>query len=886
MTGRISLLAFVLACGIVHCLPRLPERGLALMVLALAVLMALTTAAWRIGRGRAAGKTGRSRMLAYYRRIMLPLCAFALGFGLTSLRAEQRLADALAPIHHNQVARVVLQVASLPRLDASRRSFEANVISSVPPGVPSRIWVNWPAPGGAGPYGRGSAPPAEFSDIIPGQQWRMALVMRPPWGPRNPHAFDYEAHLFAQGLRATGTVRGVPRLLRELGGSSLSIAAERARHKVRAAMLPHLEGLRYGAVLLALAIGDQASVAAADWQVFNRSGITHLVSISGSHITMIAALGGATTYALWRRLRWRARALAERWPAQVAGALAALAVAWLYCLLAGWGVPARRTFLMLAVVAASYVLRLPVSSSSVLCLAAFAVMLLDPWAVLASGFWLSFGAVAVLLASRHWKGLAVGRPSPGHAQRIKRFLGTALRLQLTVSLVLTPVLALLFHEVSAVSPLANAYAIPVIGLVVTPLALLCAAVSLLPGLDAVASGLAWLGHGALQLIMVPTAWLAALPAASFPVSAAPLWLVLLALPGVVLALMPYGAPCRHLAWLLLVPGLCWRPDRPPPGGWALHALDVGQAGAIVVQTASHTLLFDTGGRRGPTADDGQRIVIPYLRALGIRRLDTLVVSHADLDHAGGLRSVLAAMPVARAYGSFDLEAFLQREAGRLRAGGLQDALPVAPLPAIRKPCVRGTSWQVDGVHFEFLWPQGKAEAFPGRAGAPGDERLAGKPRKSRNQQSCVLRITGRHHSALLTGDIGERQEETLVLGGLGKTDVVMAAHHGSRTSSSPLLVLATQARHVIAQAGAWNRHGHPERAVENRWRRSGARFWRTDHDGAVMVRSDAAGLSVRSERETSRRYWSSGTGPRTLSGTPELPLSHSAIPPGLAHRKE
>src|SRR5690606_1693387 len=256
-----------------------------------------------------------------------------------------------------------------------------------------------------GPYGpKPGSRPVEFPELIPGQVWRMALVLRTPYGQRNPNGFDYEGHIFAQGVRAVGTVRGTPILLDDEPWASLPVVAQRTRHYVRDAMLPHIESLRWGGVLLALAIGDQASVASGDWVTFNRSGLTHLVSISGSHVTMIAVIAAMMVNYLWRRVSWRGRALAERLPAQLAAAWVALMVAWLYCLLAGWGVPARRTFIMLAVVASSLAIRLPLAASHVLAIAAVVVVLLDPWALLAGGFWLSFLAVYVLMACTGWWG--------------------------------------------------------------------------------------------------------------------------------------------------------------------------------------------------------------------------------------------------------------------------------------------------------------------------------------------------------------------------------------------------------------------------------------------------------------------------------------------------
>lgn len=825
MTGRFCLLAFVAATGVVHSFPSLPGRvvwaGLLAAAAFISVLAFFLVKKYRWG-------------------MLLPLWAAMAGLLLTAARAEYRLADTLESSNENRVSRVVLRVAELPRLSPDSRQFQAEVISSIPAGVPSRILVSWAAPDWAGPYGGTDRKPAEFPALIPGQVWRMSLTLKKPHGNRNPHAFDYESYLFAHGVRATGSVRGTPKYLHDEPWASLPVVAQRARHYVRAAMQPHLEGKRYGAVLLALAIGDQASVDASDWQIFNRTGITHLVSVSGSHITMIAALGGSLVFWLWRRLRFRGHALAEHLPAQVAAAVAALLIAWLYCLLAGWGVPARRTFLMLVVVAAAYLLRLPMNASRLLSLVAFAVVLLDPWALLASGFWLSFGAVYVLLASAGWWGSSVGREPLSRRQRWRAALATAVRLQLAITVGLMPILALVFHEVSLASPLANAYAIPVISVVVTPLSLLLAGAALVPGLESLAAGFAWLGHAALDWIMVPTVWLADFRAASFNVAAAPLWLTLIAMLGLFLAVTPYGIPFRNMAWLFMLPALLWVPKRPPQGGWDMYALDVGQSGAVLVQTAGHTLLFDTGLRRSATSDDGARTVWPFMRALGMKKLDVMVVSHPDIDHAGGIRSLLQAVPVEQSYSSFDLSDYLKREARLL---GVPGQLP--PLPLAMSPCEYGMTWQIDGVAFEFLWPLGAA--------------AASRPAKNkkRNDQGCVLRIRGQYHSVLLPGDIGSVPEAALVSRGLEPVDVVLAAHHGSKNSSSPQFVAAVQAGHVVAQAGLWNRYGHPSPEVQARWEDSGTAFWRTDQQGAVTIRSRSEELTVSSEREFSRRYWQS-----------------------------
>ncbi|EHK67558.1 DNA internalization-related competence protein ComEC/Rec2 [Achromobacter arsenitoxydans SY8] len=754
------------------------------------------------------------------------MAALVLGLSVgvinAALQAQHRLNDALADAHQDQVSRLVVRVAELPDGDAQRQRFLAELDQPAQPGIPARIQVAWQAGTGAN---------QGVPQVLPGQVWRMALVLRRPQGLLNPAGPDTEGRLFAAGVRATGTVRGQPVLLADRPWATPGIAIERARHHVREGMRAALGQHRYASVMIALAIGDQAGVSRDDWRIFNRSGITHLVSISGMHVTSIAGIAGLLASALWRRVRWRGVGLAERVPARIAGGAMAAVVALLYCLLAGWGVPARRTFFMLMVVLAAALSRLPLSAGRVLACAAAAVVALDPWAPVSAGFWLSFGAVAVLLRVA----AAPSDPDAGWGQRCGRMLAQATRLQLMVTVGLMPLLAFLVHQVSLGSPLANAVAIPSVTFIVTPLALLCAALSCIPGLDGLAALAGQGGLAAFDLTMAPVAWVGNASWASMPVAAAGWPWLLLAVAGMAWALQARGWPGRHLGWACMLPLLFWRPDRPEPGHWRMSALDVGQGSAILVETATQSLLFDAGPRSFGGSDAGERVVAPFLQARGIGRLDVLVLSHADLDHVGGTRAVLAAVPVARSLASFDLPAFLRRDARMWPdAGNVQ---PVLPMEMAR--CERGAGWEADGVVFTFLHP------------APG----GGAKANDRNADSCVLRVDGKRHSLLLTGDVGVAQERELAAQGLAPADVVLAPHHGSGSSSGRELVAAAQASHVIAQAGRLNRFRHPARAVELRWMRAGARFWRSDRDGAVVAESSADGLEVWAQRERSGRYW-------------------------------
>lgn len=743
------------------------------------------------------------------------------GSGSALWQAQSRLDDRLAWAHHDVVSRLVVRIADLPQGDSQHYRFAVDVDEPRMHGIPSRISVSWHVLG-----------EELLPELKPGQVWRMALVLRQPHSLRNPYGFDTEGRLFAIGIRATATVRGSPTLIADEPWNSPGILIARVRHWVREGMRQALEDRRYAPVMIALAMGDQAAVAREDWQIFNRSGITHLVSISGMHVTLIAAVGGVLAVFLWRRARWRNVRFAEYLPAQVVGAGAALCVALFYCLLAGWGVPARRTFFMLAVVAMAAMVRVPLSASRILALAGAAVSLLDPWATLAPGFWLSFGAVAILLRVGASIESGGARERASWRTKMRGMLREFGMVQAAITLGLVPLLAYLMQQVSLASPVVNVYAIPIVSFLVTPLALACAVLGVVPGLGWIAQGAGVLGHEIFDAMMVPVTWMSASNWAVLDVAAAPWPWMVLAMVGVGWAIQPPGLPGRWGGWLLMLPMLCWRPDRPEPGYWTLTALDVGQGSALVIETATQVWLFDTGPKSHQGPDAGERVVVPFLRARGHRTVDTLVVSHADMDHAGGLVSVLSSVEVRQSYSSFDLAALVRKQMTTTSS-----PLSTVNLPDVMSRCHAGQAWIIDGVRFSFLHPSSAITAE--RAG---------------NAQSCVLMIEGIAHAALLPGDIGVDQEQKLV-SQLPHVDIVLAPHHGSKTSSSDALVRAVTTRHVIAQVGSMNRFSHPTPEVQARWVDAGATFWRTDHHGAMTASSDPDGLSVQAQADLDRRYW-------------------------------
>ena len=460
-------------------------------------------------------------------------------------------------------------------------------------------------------------------------------------------------------------------------------------------------------------------------------------------------------------------------PARKASALAGFLAALVYCLIAGFAVPAQRTLYMVGVVALALWAGRVSSVSRVLCAALLLVLLLDPWAVLAPGFWLSFGAVAVILYVATGRLRAGPAPAPGHGAALGHSLVQWGRVQWAITLALAPLLLVWFQQMSLVSPLANAVAIPLVSLVVTPLAL---AGSVLP-FDFILK----LAHAVMAGQMWLLEWCAALPAAVWQQHAPAAWTVALALAGTAWLLLPRGVPVRWLGLPLMLPMFAVAPPAPAPGALWLTVLDVGQGLAVFVQTERHALLYDAGPAYSPEADSGSRVILPFLRASGIAQLDAMVVSHDDNDHAGGAASVLAGLPVAAFYSSLPPDHAAWRAA-----------------PGYRLPCAAGQGWDWDGVRFELLHPAAASYA---------------RDRIKSNDRSCVLRIATAHGAVLLTGDIEVRSEQELLARAPEKlrADVLVVPHHSSRTSSTAgfhrrsAAALGAYCRSVTATASATRR---------------------------------------------------------------------------------
>ncbi len=854
----------------------------ALSVYALCIASAL--AALLLAQGRAVcaiSRLGRAGARPWLWSLVF-LLALSLGFGLAGFRAVRFENTALKPALEGKDLELTGRVLGMPQFAEDGLRFRFGLDSARLNGqavtLPPQIYLGWyqgfaareskPSTTSASQtpvlaLQDDSAEPSELSPALQrqpqnlraGERWQMTVRLKAPHGNSNPHGFDYELWLWEQGLQATGYVRtgtrdAPPRKL----GDGWSHPIERARQAVRETIFERVADRQLAGVLAALVVGDQNAIERADWDVFRATGVAHLMSISGLHITMFAWLASLALGWLWRQsVRWTPR-LCLRLPASSAAALGGLLLAALYALFSGWGVPAQRTICMLATVV---LLRQSAKQwpwPFVWLVAMAVVVLLDPWALMQAGFWLSFVAVGVLFAAgppqgkqapsggrelreASERGVHIAINSEAAGARIsgaagqfetesslkKRLwvswlsaplagLAGAAREQWVVTLALTPLSLLLFNQVSLVGLLANAVAIPWVTLVVTPLAMLgvlCAPVW---------TAAAW----TVSFLTSFLQWLAAWPLATVNVAAAPLWCAAAGVAGGVLLAMRLPFHWRMLGLPLLLPVLLWQPLRPPSGQFEVLGADIGQGNALIVRTASHSLVYDSGPLFSSESDAGHRVLVPLLRALG-ERVDMLMLSHRDMDHIGGAPAVLAMQPQAQLVSSIEDSHVLQ---------------------TVRKStrCVAGQHWRWDAVDFEVLHP------------AAGDYDKAARS----NAMSCVLRISNGRQTALLAGDLEAPQELALVADAGArdklKADFLLMPHHGSKTSSSAQFLDAVRPQFALAQAGYRNRFGHPVELVLARYRERSIDVIKSPECGAATWRS-AQPAQVLCQRQQGLRYW-------------------------------
>lgn len=654
-------------------------------------------------------------------------------------------------------------------------------------GLPERILVSW--------YD-GTGRPALRPQ--PGERWQLTLRLRPPRGLSNPGGFDYERWLFAARIGATGWVRDSAGNAR-LPGVTSHCRAAGLRAFLAERISTALADRESAPYVLGIAIGAYQALPEAEWARLRRTGTIHLISISGFHIALVAAPAAVLGLLLAGLLL----ALGRRCRPRVISAWTSVLVCTGYGVLAGFSVPTARSVLGIILLAMLVTWRRTVTVPELVAAVVLSVLVVEPLAPLAPGFWLSFCGVVVLVIVA--RGL-----------RARATLPDALRVlfvtQLAMTVGLAPLMVLFFGQVPVSGALANLVAVPAFSIVLLPLALLGTAV--IAFAPAAGASILRLAADCFDLWRAFVAWCADLPLAVWYLPEPAPWAAVLAGLGAVVFLWPPPWPLRWLGPALMAALLAPGAGAVPRGWLRVTVLDVGQGLAVVVQTENHTLLYDAGPAFRHS-DAGERVVVPALQSLGVERLDVLLISHPDADHRGGATSVLERFPAERLLGT--------------DAGG-----------RIAEPCRAGDKWHWDGFEFAVLHPPAGAVAAEDNAG------------------SCVLQVSGARARLLLPGDIEAAEEGRLLAGGaIASGDLVIAAHHGSRTSSTADFVAAAAPRYAVFSTGFRNRWRFPAVEVADRWRQVGACGLNTAEDGALQFEStqSAALQLVRRQRAAAPGVW-------------------------------
>jgi len=766
-----------------------------------------------------------------YGRAAVIILMFILGFAWNARYAENRLNHILASDLEGINLTIEGRVVALPQGNAAGAKFAFDVDDAFSHGelinpFPRRIYLSWQ------PAWRSTQ---SIPEIIPGQRWKLKVKLKRPYGSLNPYTFDFERWSFQQDFGASGSVKSGELLLaKEIGFTEFALAMELARWHLRRKIQSILSAdARYAGVIVALVMGDQNAIDQDDWQIFNATGIGHLISISGLHVTMLAGMGAALAGWTWRRRSWPLVI-----PVSKVAAISGLLTAFIYAWLAGFQIPAQRTMYMVGVVAfALWSGRNPRSFDIWWWALAF-VLLVDPMAPYTPGFWLSFGAVAAILFamgnSEGLLGIPTGKEFELHwFYRMTKALREACRVQAVVTVALLPFTLYWFYQVSLVSPFANAFAIPLVSYVVTPFAI---AGALLP--EFIGRWLLLSAHAAMEYLAMVLDWMASWSWSVVWSRQPEWWALLISGVGIIYAIRPgrlmlswrLRLLALSLSIPLFIPSLSdlGRPSL-SSGEFRVSALDIGQGTAVLIETANKKLLYDTGPIIGSKDDAGQRVILPHLRGRGINQIDRMVISHSDSDHVGGATTLLKHIQFDSMMGSLPAR------------NSLLLNLATRKIPSI--PCKFGQRWSWDGVEF-IVWHPREETLF--------EEQYPGKP----NEMSCVLEVRNHDTSFWLTGDVEKQGEleitERLDLPALteigGRQVIFMAPHHGSKTSSSLALLQKVNPDLAFAQNGYRNRYGHPHPTVSARYADLGIPFFQTPLTGALL-------WEFRNNRDSLMQIW-------------------------------
>ncbi len=658
-----------------------------------------------------------------------------------------------------------------------------------------------------------------YKNLQSGQNWNLKIRLKKPNGLLNGN-FDYEKWLFQNRIIATGYVRE-GQLLDDSDLSFFKKQIVSLRQTVSTRLDTALVDYPYIGLVKALAIGIRHDIKAGQWQAFLRTGTNHLIAISGLHIGLMSSLIWVIVYSIWRSIS----RLNLKYPASYIASIMALFTAIIYAALAGFAIPTQRALIMLSVVFLAIMFKREFLPSYILLLACLLVVLFDPLSVLSPGFWLSFGAVAIILFT------VSSRLAVVDERRNKLYqFGW---LQFAIFIGLLPALTLLFHQFSLISPLANLLAVPLMSLVIVPLTLFASVALFI--IEPLGLLLFRLLEWPIEFLFWCLQELSQWPESLIYIAEPSLIVSLMVIIGCLWMLMPSGWHGRWLGILLIVPVFFVEAEKIPEGQVQLTMLDVGQGLSMVLRTREHVLVYDVGDKYSEQFNMADNVIIPYFRLKGIKSIDKLVISHSDKDHAGSFSELIDQVPVKEVLAGEP--AFLSvKSSSNLAKTKIKKTSVNYPV----EQCFTGQNWRWNDVHFQVLSPQ------------------AHQLNEKNNNHSCVLLITtSKNKRILLTGDIEKKIEKQLLMDYPQLyTNVLQVPHHGSRTSSSADFLKQLQPEIALFSYGYRNRFHHPSAKVIKRYKKMKVKLYNTIN-GAIDIKSNMTNnsFSVTEYRVEQQRIW-------------------------------
>ncbi len=733
---------------------------------------------------------------------------FCLGFLYISMHASYVLAKRLPEDLHGVKAVITGKIASLPEVQENEEEafvkfefdpieiklFDSKTIEVNPNRNPA-----WQNPGRIKVFWKD--PPLNIPTLPkPGDIWKFSLKLKRGRNYANPGSFDKEKYLFINRIAAEGFVleKGITKLIsRKWYKKPIDYLRQILYEKIKHI----LEKRPLAGMIVALVVGAKDGITMPQWTTLQDTGTAHLMAISGLHIGLVATAAFYLINYLWRK-NYK---LCQSNPSSRIAAIGALVAALFYSLLAGFSVPTQRSLVMVTVFMLAIIFRRNSSCWHSFFLALALVILLDPISTLSPGFWLSFGAVGMILYGMR------GRFDSLYNQENSKMSLEALwwkwgRAQWVVFLGLMPITLVIFGKMSIISPIANLISIPWVSFLVVPLALLGAILS--PMFSNISEFILGISERLLNIIWLVLEYIKGFPYSTWEFSELNTLSIIAAFVGILWLLSPKGLPGKFNACIFFLPLFFNSIQRPELGQARVTVLDVGQGLSTVVETKDHLLVFDTGPKLSPQFDTGDRVVVPYLKTRGRTHIDTLIISHGDNDHMGGMESITQKLNVEEIITSES--EFVSKRLSK------QPIIKNIELIDKVRTCYADQEWEWDHVKFKILHPDTIQT-------------------KKRNDHSCVLKVETGEQSVLITADIEAVSELKLInrYGNQLRSNILLVPHHGSRTSSSPEFIKMIQPEYAIIPVGFRNSYGHPKPDVVARYESHQVKIFDSIKHGAI-----------------------------------------------------